>query len=82
VRDTTCLPHLDPPSPQPHWLIMVLLVIGAYGSAMTMLAWGFTAETSVLTSAAITAISVQATRSALVPARPLLSHLAALPPRA
>ncbi|MEV5769486.1 hypothetical protein AB0L34_33740 [Micromonospora sp. NPDC052213] len=78
----TCLPHLDDPDRQHRWLILVLLVMGTYGIALAMLLVGFPVEVCVLTSAAITATAVQATRSAVTPGRPILSHLAALPPRA
>lgn len=82
MRDATCLPHLDPATRQHRWSVRVLLVVGTYGTALAMLLRGFPVEVCVLTTAALTGTAVQAARSALMPVRPLLSYLAALPPRA
>ncbi|MEV6813193.1 hypothetical protein [Micromonospora sp. NPDC051296] len=78
----TCLPHLDGRARHNRTLIVVLLVLGTYGLALAMLLLGFAVEACVLTSAAVTGVAVQATRSAMLPSRTLRSYLAALPPQA
>ncbi len=78
----TCLPHLEGRARHNRTMIVVLLVLGTYGLALAMLLLGFPMEACVLTSAAVTAVAVQATRSAMLPSHTLRSYLAALPPQA
>lgn len=65
VKTLVCLPHLEPPARRPHTGVAMILIGGTYGLTLAMLFLGIAPEVCVATTAAITALAVQATRSVL-----------------
>ena len=82
MKTLVCLPHLDPSVRCQHGRVAVVLLSGTYGLALAMLILGIAPEVLVATTAAVTAVAVQAVQSVLpLDVGATASGPAAQPPR-